>query len=112
MRKAAPAPVTEVDLLELRRVVNRLLDHLIETRGVRAVALHDRYYWEVPAPDRYKMEVDPGALEVGDLADDWEFVSRLLQEANAPVAYQLTELAPLLAYLGEVLARDLGEEGG
>jgi hypothetical protein len=112
MRKAAPAPVTEVDLLELRRVVNRLLDHLIETRGIRAVPLDDRYYWEVPAPDRYRMEVDPGALEVGDLADDWAFVSRLLQEANEPVAYQLTELASLLAYLGEVLARDLGEEGG
>ena len=54
----------------------------------------------------------PFWISVGDLADDWEFVSRLLQEANAPVAYQLTELAPLLAYLGEVLARDLGEEGG
>jgi hypothetical protein len=104
--------VTEVDLLELRRVVNRLLDHLIETRGVRAVPLDDRYYWEVPAPDRYRMDVDPAALEVGDLTEDWEFVSRLLQEEDAPVAYQLTELAPLLAYLGEVLARDLGEEGG
>ena len=57
------------------------------------------------------MEIDPGELEVGDLADDWEFVSRLLQEENQPVAYQLTELAPLLAYLGEVLARDLSERG-
>jgi hypothetical protein len=72
MRKAAPAPVTQVDLPELRRVVNRLLDHLIETRGVRAVALDDRYHWEVPASDRYRMEVDPGELEVGDLADDWQ----------------------------------------
>jgi hypothetical protein len=40
------------------------------------------------------------------------FVSRLLHEENQPVAYQLTELAPLLAYLGEVLARDVGEQGG
>ena len=57
------------------------------------------------------MELNPGELDVGDLADDWEFVSRLLQEENHPVAYQLTELAPLLAYLGEVLAQDLGERG-
>ena len=27
------------------------------------------------------------------------------------MAYQLTELAPLLTYLGEVLGRDLGEQG-
>jgi hypothetical protein len=112
MRKTASASVSEVDLIELKKVVNRLLDHVIETRGVRAVTLGDRYYWEVPAPDRYRGEVDPGELDVGDLADDWEFVSRLLHEENQPVAYQLTELAPLLAYLGEVLARDVGEQGG
>jgi hypothetical protein len=112
MRKTAPTPVSEVDLVALKRVVNRLLDHVIETRGVRAVTLDDRYYWDVPAPERYRVEVDPGELDVGDLADDWELVARLLQEENQPVAYQLTELAPLLAYLGEVLARDLAERGG
>ena len=56
--------------------------------------------------------MDPGALDVGNLADDWEFVSRLLREENQPVAYQLTELAPLLAYIGEALAKDLGKRGG
>jgi hypothetical protein len=65
----------------------------------------------VPAPERCRVEVDPGELDVGDLANDWELVARLLQEENQPVAYQLTELAPLLANLGEVLARDLGEQG-
>jgi hypothetical protein len=64
----------------------------------------------VPAAG-HRVEVDPGELDVGDLADDWELLARLLQEENQPVAYQLTELAPLLAYLGEVLARDLGEQG-
>ena len=58
------------------------------------------------------MEVDPGELEVGDLADDWEFVSRLLQEGrNQPVAYQLTELARCWRTLGEVLARDSASRG-
>jgi len=49
MRRTAPRPVTEIDLVELRAVVDRLLDHVIETRGVRTLALEDRYYWEVPA---------------------------------------------------------------
>jgi hypothetical protein len=112
MRKTAPRPVNEIDLVELKAVIDRLLDHVIETRGVRTVALEDRYDWEVPAPARYRTEVDPGALDVGNLADDWEFVSRLLREENQPVAYQLTELAPLLAYIGEALAKDLGKRGG
>jgi hypothetical protein len=76
------------------------------------VALEDRYCREVPAPARYRIEADPGALDVGNLADDWKFVSRLLRKDNQPVAYQLTELAPLLAYLGEVLAKDLGKRRG
>jgi hypothetical protein len=112
MRKTAPAPITEVDLVQLKKIINRLLDHVIEIRGVRAVALDHRYYWEVPAPDRYRVDSDPAELDVGDLADDWEFVSRLLREENQPVVYLLTEIAPLLAYLGEVLAQDLSEPGG
>ena len=112
MRKTAPRRVTEIDLVKLKTMVDRLLDHVIETRGVRTVALEDQYYWEVPAPARYRTDTDPGELDVGNLADDWEFVSRLLREENQPVAYQLTEVAPLLAYVGETLARDLGSRGG
>ena len=112
MQKDGTSPVTEIDLVELKAVVDRLLDHVIETRGVRTVALEDRYYWEVPAPARYKTEVEPGDLDVGNLADDWEFVSGLLREEKQPVAYQLTELGPLLAYIGEALAKDLGKRGG
>jgi hypothetical protein len=112
MRKTAPQPVTEIDLVKLRQAVNRLLDHIIETRGIRAVALDDQYYWEVPPGVRYKVDVDPDELEIGNLADDWEFVANLLRADSPPVAYQLTELALLLEYLGEVLADDLGEHGG
>ena len=79
MRKTAPRPVTEIDLVELRAVINRLLDHVIKTRGVRTVALETPYYWEVPAPDRYNVEAEPAELEVGNLADDWAFVSSVLQ---------------------------------
>ncbi len=108
----APRPVTEIDLVELRAVVNRLLDHVIKTRGVRTLALERPYYWEVPAPERYNVEAEPAELEVGNLADDWAFVVRLLQRSNQPVAYQLTELAPLLDYVGQALADELAPSGG
>lgn len=85
MRKAAPQPVAEIGLVKLRAIVNRLLDHVIETRGVRKVALEKQYYWEVPAPERYRIEGNPGELDVGNLTDDWEFVSKLLQGDDPPV---------------------------
>jgi hypothetical protein len=112
MRKAAPQPVTEIDLVKLRAIANRLLDHVIETRGVRTLALDTPYYWEVPAPERYQIETEPGEVQVGNLADDWEFVCKLLQADNPPVAYQLTELAALLEYVGQKLADGLGQRGG
>ena len=112
MRKAAPQPVTEIDLVELRAIANRLLDHIIETRGVRTVAVEKPYYWEVPGPERYRIEAQPGELQVGSLVDDWELVSGLLQADNPPVAYQLTELAAVLEYVGERLADELGHRGG
>jgi hypothetical protein len=112
MRKTAPRPVTEIDLVELRAVINRLLDHVIETRGRRTVALERPYYWEVPVSERYNVEVEPAELDVGNLADDWQFVSSLLQASTQPVGYQLTELAPLLDYIGQALADELGPKGG
>ena len=112
VRKAAPRPVKEIDLVKLRTILNRLLDHIIETRGVRTLALERQLYWEVPAPARYEVGTQPGELDVGDLADDWELISKLLQADDLPAAYQLTEVAPLLAYVGERLAGELGPRGG
>ncbi len=54
----------------------------------------------------------PAQLDVGSLVDDWGFVSSLLEPDASPVAYQLTELAPLLAYVGEKLAVELAGKGG
>ncbi len=112
MRKTAPQPVTEIDLVKLKAILDRLLEHVIETRGVRTVALDKCYYWEVPAAARYELEAEPGALDVGNLADDWELLSALLRDGEQPVAFQLTELAPLLDYVGRVLADELAPRGG
>ena len=51
-----------------------------------------------------------GCLGIFD--DDWEFVSTLLRPEGSPVASQLTEVAPLLRRLGEVLGSELGAKGG
>ena len=102
----------EIDLLELRSVTLRLLDHLIETRGVACVALDENFYWSVPSDVVFRTETMPAQLDVGSLADDWEFVSALLKPDVSPVAYQLTELAPLLAYIGEKLSVELASRGG
>ncbi len=101
-----------INLRELRLITNRLLDHVIDDRGVEEVDLVEDYYWTIAPEQRYKVDKDPLELEVGSLATDLEMVSSMLDNQNLPVAYLLTELAPLLNYVGERLASELAAKGG
>ena len=101
----------QVSLLEVKEVCDRLFDHITKTRGVEVCELEADFYWSIPAEARYSSE-EPGEPDVGSLFTDWEMISALLEDDAIPVAYMLTELAPLIAYLGEKLAVDLANEGG
>ena len=102
----------KVDIQDLRVVVNRLLDHISHTRGIREVELGTDFYWSVDGDLLYDMSKEPTDMSAGSLADDWQFASSLLQTANEPVAYQLTEVAPILRRIGEVLGEQLAAKGG
>lgn len=96
----------EIELQQLRDVVNRLFDHIITNRKVSKVELGANFHWNIMEENGlYNMEKEPTEITVGSLEDDWEFVSGLLKEDTDPVAYQLTEVAPLLRRLGEVLGK-------
>jgi hypothetical protein len=102
----------DIDLLELRTITNRLLDHIIETRGVTRIELEQNYYWDMSEEALYSVSEKPREFDLGSLSDDWDFVSGLLDAETQPVAYQLTELAPILRYIGQSLGKRLAGEGG
>lgn len=101
----------QIDLAELKQIIDRLFNHIMETREVKSFAFEKEYYWNIPSRDVYEFE-EPKELDIGNLSDDWEFLSKLLRPENQPVAYQFTQLAPLLRYLGERLGEDLAKDGG
>ncbi len=104
----------EIDLEKLQIIVNRLFDHIIKTRNVKCINItkSQNYYWQIEPKDLYNMSVKPTDFTSGSLADDWDFVSSLLDNKTDPVAYQLTEVAPLLNYIGETLSEELAKHGG
>ncbi|HKU16525.1 MAG TPA: hypothetical protein VJQ52_19195 [Steroidobacteraceae bacterium] len=102
----------EIDVVKLKSIIDRLLDHVIETRGVRRVELGSDLYWDMSEEVLYNVVDQPQELDIGRLSDDWELLSTMLEEDATPVAYQLTEVAPLLRRLGEVLGKDLAAKGG
>lgn len=91
----------QVDLRTLKQAVDRILDHMIDDLGVTKVVLEHDLYWTINSSEALDLSRDPGALEVGNLWDDWEFVSHIPGGEGVPIVYQLTEIAPLLAYIGK-----------
>jgi hypothetical protein len=90
----------EVAFSDLRRVVNRLLDHAQEKLGSDVLIVEEDYYYHIPEDWRYQMYSPPGQPDIGSLHDDWEFCRTLVDPENEPVSLLLDELAPLLSYIG------------
>lgn len=78
-----------IDLRALKTITNRLFDHIIETRGISTLELDRAFYWDVRSESRYDVSQQPTNLDMGSLADDWDFLSVLLNEEEDPIAYQL-----------------------
>jgi hypothetical protein len=102
----------KINLEELQIITNKIFDHIIKTRNVKSIDLVKNYYLEIDSEDLYDIATKPSEFTIGSLKDNWEFLSELLNQESIPVAYQLTELAPLLNYIGEALAKELAQYGG
>lgn len=100
-----------INLAELRCAIDVLFDDIMITHGLTEVAIEDPLYWCVLADQARDMDQVPVDFGVGDLNDDLEFALGPLNPDSEPVALTLTEVAPLLAYIGEV-AYDRGRRRG
>ena len=90
----------EIEVKQLQQITNRLFEHILVNRGISKITLDKNFYWDIPSDQLYAIERSP-ELGMGSLEDDWEFVSDLLDSDSEPVSLSLTELAPILRFLGE-----------
>jgi hypothetical protein len=89
-----------------------LIDELVRQTGSESFQLpKNDFYWEIPA--ELKLIVDgeqPSASHVGRLRDDWEFIQKIADQPMDQMVspYSLTEVAPLLDYMGFSVVRRSG----
>jgi len=100
-----------IDIRKLKEVINLLLDHVVD-KGFDSIALEEQFYWKVSDSEKYRVNNEPTELSVGDLFDDLDFVERVLHNKDNIVSYTLTEVASVLAYVGEVASNRLAPQGG
>ena len=93
----------KISLTELRIIINRLLDHIIEVQGKTELEIRQPFYWNLPSSTLYNLNLQSDELkaDVGSLADDWALLHSLLNTNTDPVPYQCTEVAALIRFLGE-----------
>ena len=97
--------VPDVEIADLRRIVNRLLDH-IEDTGKNMIRLNQTFYWDVPEEERYGIDDQPQGLDVRSLHDDWDCIRFLLEDGEEPIIDQLSEAATLLRYIADSLREE------
>jgi hypothetical protein len=100
-----------VDVARLRDAINVLFDHVLTTCGITEVAIDEPLYWAVLSDEARVMNAVPSAPGVGNLNDDLDFVLAVLAPDAEPAALTLTEVAPLLAYIGEAVSFKIAPQG-
>jgi hypothetical protein len=96
----------DVRIDDLRCVVNLILDHMKFDLGLESCPITKDLYYEIDGDALYAVGDDVGALSVGSLRDDWEFLQPLLtQDRQMAVSLMLIHVAPLLRYLGQKIGQ-------
>jgi hypothetical protein len=94
---------SEIDLRELRRAVDMILDHVIEDLNISKVVIKNTedFFWDCPPKAMYDMSKKPAEWWTGRLSDDLEFIQKMLVREDGGVAFMLIHAAPLLRYIGQ-----------
>ena len=66
-----------IEIDKLRKVTNLLFDHMSETLELNEIELINDFYWDIDTEKLYDMNNKPSDLDVGQLYDDWEFLSKV-----------------------------------
>lgn len=95
-----------VPLPRLKDLVNLILDHIIRDLGIESVEItpDEDFYWDMDKRYLYNVQNKEPVLDIGRLADDWEFLSKMERREEA-VALMMIHAAPLLRYIGEKIGQ-------
>ena len=103
--------MSAIDIRKLKESIDVLLDHIIDS-GVERLDIETQYYWQVEESREYDFQRQPEGYAVGDFYEDMGTREQVLSSKDNVLAYTLTELAPIVAYVGKAAGRKLAPTGG
>lgn len=96
----------KVDVGQVKRVVSRLLDAVIESNGNDIELLEDEY-WCILGRERFEIYEQPGELGVGQLSDVVAEVVAGDSDPSRLSSLDLIRVGELLVALGDLLEQPL-----
>jgi hypothetical protein len=90
----------KVEIEVLRAAINQLLDHAKEIGG-DSIEVDADLYWYVQRDELNDPNVQPKALTLGSLADDWAETRALAQRTRDPIGYGLVWASTVLRAIGD-----------
>lgn len=93
-----------IKLPDLRRITDLIFDHIEQDLKISAVPIEEDNYWNVPTEELYDVLKEPAKLDIGQLYDDWEFLTKIQTKEEA-VALMMIHLAPILRYIAEKIGQ-------
>jgi hypothetical protein len=90
----------KINVEDLARASNLLFEHL-QKEGVNVIDIDADYYWNIPKEQRYEPYTEPSQFNLGQLTDDLQEVTAILNGEKEPTGYALVWLSALMRSVGE-----------
>jgi hypothetical protein len=75
----------------------------LEAAGISVIDIEDEYYWEVSKRERYQPYHKPTEFELGQISDDLQELSKIVNGSSEPNAFALVWAASVLRRIGETI---------
>lgn len=90
-----------IEVKELYKAIELILSHL-EQSGQSQFEINDDYYWAISNDESYNPYITPTRLTLGQLTDDWNEISSILDGKKEPLGYSLVWISAIMKRIGEL----------
>ena len=91
----------QIPVGDLRRVFERILEHVEQTTG-ETVTLHEDYFYSLPAPELYDVGNDAPEPTIGQLTESWDNLTSH-SDSDWTVNWEFVWLGDILRAVGHLL---------
>ena len=81
---------------QLRKMINEALDVLDVSQGSKSFAVENDLYWYLKDEDVYDLDKVPTEHDVGNIKDEWKFLTSALEENRINSSTHLEYIASVL----------------